>query len=72
MLKARAIDTKTEAKRIVQRYGLGGMLSSALKGLLLYRRNPHYRQFVKRVTEEAIQPENLEEYFGCGVYVGKK
>jgi SAM-dependent methyltransferase len=66
------IDTKTEAKAIVQRYGLGGMLSSALKGLRLYRRNPNYRQFVKRIKEEGIQPDNLEEYFGYGIYSGRK
>jgi SAM-dependent methyltransferase len=66
------IDTRTEAKGIVRRYGYGGMMRSMLKGLRLYIRNPNYRQFLKRVKEEGIKPDNLEEYFGYGIYVGKK
>ena len=40
--------------------------------LLLYARNPAYRRFVKEVRKEGVTPENLEEYFGYGLYVGRK
>ena len=59
----KSINTKNEAKGIMQRYGFSDMLSSALKGIRLYRRNPNHREFVKRFKEEGLQPENLEEYF---------
>lgn len=67
-----AIDTKTEAKGILQRYGLGGILGSMWRGLRMYMRNPSYRQFVKGVNTRGITPPNLEEYFGYGIYVGRK
>lgn len=67
-----AIDTQTEAKGILQRYGAGGMLRILLRTLRLYLRNPNYRKFVKRINQEGIQPDSLEEYFGYGIYVGKK
>jgi len=38
----------------------------------LYARNPAYRTFVRAVREEGVTPENLDEYFGYGVYVGRK
>lgn len=66
------VDVQTETKGIIQRYGYGGMLRIMLRTLRMYLRNPNYRQFVKRVREEGIQPDNLEEYFGYGIYVGKK
>ncbi|MBI5029764.1 MAG: hypothetical protein HZB51_04500 [Chloroflexi bacterium] len=34
--------------------------------------NPAYRKFVKEVRENEITPANLEEYFGYGLYVGRK
>jgi hypothetical protein len=40
--------------------------------LLLYLRNPAYRRFVKDVGETGVTPENLDEYFGYGLYVGRK
>jgi arsenite methyltransferase len=61
-----------EAKEIVRRYGYGGMLRSIYRGLVMYARNPAYRRFVKEVRQEGITPDNLEEYFGYGIYVGKK
>jgi hypothetical protein len=38
----------------------------------LYLRNPTYRTFVKRVRDRGITPKNLDEYFGYGLYVGRK
>jgi hypothetical protein len=41
--------------------------------LSLYARNPAYLEFVKEVREKGgIKPENLEEYFGYGLYVARK
>jgi arsenite methyltransferase len=61
-----------EAKEIVSRYGYGGILRFIFRWLSLYARNPDYRRFVKQVRNEGIKPDNLEEYFGYGIYVGRK
>jgi hypothetical protein len=66
------IDTRDETKGILRRYGWGGMLRSLWRGLLLYLRNPTYRRFVKGVQEGGITPENFDQYFGYGLYVGRK
>lgn len=66
------VDTQIEAKGIVQRYGYGGIIGILGRTLRLYLRNPNYRQFVKRVRDQGITPENIEEYFGYGFYVGRK
>jgi len=66
------IDTKDEAKGILHRYGWGGMLRVMWRMLLLYARNPAYRSFVRRTREGGIIPENLQEYFGYGLFVGQK
>jgi arsenite methyltransferase len=66
------INTKDEAKGILQRYGLGGMLRVWWRMLLLYARSPAYRRFVNGVRQSGVVPENLEEYFGYGLFVGRK
>jgi len=66
------ISAKDEAKGILRRYGLGGMLRVWWRTLLLYARSPAYRRFVKEVRQGGVLPENLEEYFGYGLYVGQK
>jgi arsenite methyltransferase len=66
------IKTRAEARGILQRYGLGGMLRVWWRTLLLYARSPAYRRFVKKVRESGIPPQNLDEYFGYGIYVGRK
>ena len=66
------INVQDEAKGILRRYGHGGMLRILCRTLSLYVRNPDYRKFVKEVREGGITPENLDEYFGYGVYVGRK
>ena len=66
------IDTRNEAKGLARRYGYGGMLRSMVRAISMYARNPAYRRFVKEVRNGGITPENLEEYFGYGIYVGKK
>ena len=66
------IQTQEEAREILRRYGWGGMFRVMMRMLSLYARNPAYRNFVKGVKEEGITPENLDDYFGYGVYVGRK
>jgi arsenite methyltransferase len=66
------IDTQSETRGILQRYGCRGILRSLWRALSLYTKNPAYRRFVKGVREGGITPENLYEYFGYGLYVGRK
>lgn len=66
------INVQDEAKGVYHRYGLGGMLRSMVRGVSLFPRNPAYRKFVKDVRQDGIAPDNLNEYFGYGIYVGRK
>jgi len=66
------INARDEAGGIVQRYGCLGMLRVSWRMLRLYARNPAYRGFVKRVRQGGVVPGNLQEYFGYGLYVGRK
>lgn len=66
------INTPNEVRGILQRYGCRGMLGVFCRILSLYARNPAYRRFVKEVREGGLTPENLDEYFGYGLYVGRK
>ena len=72
IVEVSGINTREEAKGLVRRYGYGGMLRSMVRIISLYTRNPAYRRFVKEVRNEGVIPDNLEEYFGLGMYVGKK
>jgi ubiquinone/menaquinone biosynthesis C-methylase UbiE len=66
------VDVRKETKGIFQRYGCRGMLGVYLRMLRMYARNPAYRSFLKQVRQVGIAPENLDEYFGYGLYVGRK
>ncbi len=66
------VDAKKEAGLLVRRYGYRGMIGTGLRALALYARNPAYRRFVKSVREGGVMPERLDEYFGYGLYVGRK
>jgi arsenite methyltransferase len=72
VVKTYDIDTQDEAKGIVRRYGLGAWLRIMGRMTLLYARSPAYRRFVKGVRETGVLPENLQEYFGYGLFVGRK
>jgi hypothetical protein len=72
VMEVSEISTKEETKGLVQRYGYGGILKIVVRGLYMYTRSPDYRRFVKDVSSGGITPENLTEYFGYGLYVGKK
>ncbi len=66
------IDIKTESKGILKRYGFWGLLGVLWRMLSLYLKTPAYRKFVKEVQKDGITPKNLDEYFGYGLYVGRK
>ena len=66
------IKTRNEAKNVIRRYGLLEILSIWYRALRLYIRNPAYRSFLKKVKEVGPAPENLDECFGYGIYVGRK
>jgi arsenite methyltransferase len=71
-VKTFQINVQDESKGILQRYGFGGMLGVFWRMLRLYLRNPAYRSFVKVVGQGGIMPKGLGEYFGYGLYVGRK
>lgn len=66
------IETRQEAKGILARYGTGGLVRILWRTFRLYLRNPNYRKFVKEVNQGGIVPENIEEFFGYGIFVGTK
>ncbi len=66
------VDVVGETKGILQRYGLRHILRTQGRALKLYMENPHYRAFLKSVKDQGLTPDNLNEYFGYGIYVGKK
>ncbi|MBN2047981.1 MAG: hypothetical protein JW750_09075, partial [Anaerolineaceae bacterium] len=70
--EAHSIDTKEEARGMLARYGLGGILRVLGRTLRLYLRSADYRQFVSSVHEDGILPDEVNDYFGYGLYVGRK
>ena len=66
------VDAQQEAKLLLKRYGLGNILGTMLRALRLYLRNPTYRDFLKRVRQVGVVPDNISDYFGYGMYVGRK
>jgi arsenite methyltransferase len=71
-VKTYSVNTTDETKGIVRRYGFWGMLGITGRMLLLYAKSPAYRNFVKGVRKTGVIPENLEEYFGYGLFIGRK
>ena len=72
VVKTYEVNVQDESKGILRRYGWGGMLGVLFRMLFLYARSPAYRKFVKEVQKDGITPENLNEYFGYGLYIGRK
>ena len=66
------IDLKREARGVMRRYGFGGMIRVMYRMLSLYRKSAKYRDFLRKVKKEGLAPHNLNEYFGYGMYVGRK
>jgi len=70
--KTYKISTKEETSGIMARYGMRRMIRILSRTFVLYLRNPRYRKFVKEISSSGIAPENLDEYFGYGIFVGRK
>ncbi len=68
----RPVDVRNEARGMMGRYGCAGMLGIWRRMLGLYLRNPAYRRFLKSLRQQGLTPENIDEYFGYGLYVAKK
>lgn len=66
------INAAQEARGLAERYGKGGMLRIFGRMLKLYLRSPDYRAFVKSTRQGGVLPANLSEYFGYGIFVGRK
>lgn len=66
------MNLKDETRGVIQRYGKGGMLRIIFRMISLYWRSPEYRNFISRIKKEGVAPEHLNEYFGYGIYVGRK
>lgn len=72
IVKTYPVKIKEESRGILQRYGFMGMLGIMGRMLRLYAKSPAYREFVKSVSQGGVVPPNLEEYFGYGLFVGRK
>jgi hypothetical protein len=72
VVKTYEVNVQDKSRGIMRRYGLGGTLGVLGRMLFLYARSPAYRKFVKEVQKDGITPKNLDEYFGYGLFVGRK
>lgn len=66
------IHVASEARAILQRYGLGEMLGVMSRTLRLYSRSSQYREFVREIRQGDTIPKNLGTYLGYGLFVGRK
>ena len=72
LVSVRPVDVRNEARGMMGRYGCAGMLGVWRRMLGLYLRSPAYRGFLKSLRQQGLTPENIDEYFGYGIYVGQK
>ena len=68
-VETHALDVKREAIETIQRYGLGHILRAWGRGLRMYLTKPETRGLLSTAAEI---PKNLFEYFGYGIYAGRK
>jgi len=66
------IQVQDESKMIISRYGFGELLRILGRTLRLYLKSKDYRNFVREVQQGGITPDHLEDYFGYGLFIGKK
>jgi ubiquinone/menaquinone biosynthesis C-methylase UbiE len=72
VVQTEAVDVRDEARGILQRYGCLGMVRIYWRMLGLYIKNPAYRSFLKRVRQTGVIPKDITDYFGYGLYAGRK
>ncbi len=70
--RAYPLEPRREARGLLRRYGLGGMLGVTARALRLYLRDPAYRSFVRDSRAAGVLPENLSDYLGYGLFVARK
>ena len=70
--QVRTVNPANEVQGLAQRYGRGGMVRNMLRAAALYLRSADYRAFVKSVRQGGVIPKDLTDYFGYGVFVGRK
>ena len=68
----RQVDLRDSALNLVRRYGVGEFLSIMGRIIKMLATDPDYRAFAKRVKQQGILPKSAREYFGFGIYVGRK
>ncbi len=66
------VDLRDESRGLLKRYGCGGMLGIIGRMFALYLKNPAYRGFVKSTQQDGVVPDAINQYFGYGLFVGKK
>lgn len=67
--RAYELDIRGETANVIKRYGLGQMLRVWARSLTMSIRNPAYRAMIGAAGSA---PRNVTEYYGYGVYVGRK
>ncbi len=72
IVRVYTIDARSEFRHVIDRYGLRGLLGTWNRTLSLYIGRPEYRRFLKEIKATGVIPKNLFEYFGYGIYVGRK
>jgi arsenite methyltransferase len=70
--KVYTTDTRSSGRQILKQYGLGSILGAWGRALGLYIRDPGYRSFLKELKNSGRIPDQLYDYFGYGLYVGRK
>jgi len=65
-------NARSEFSNVIDRYGLRGLLGTWYRTLSLNIGSPEYRRFLKEIKAKGVIPKNLFEYFGYGLYVGRK
>ncbi len=70
--KTYPISVSSGFKDLFGRYGLWEMLKVYGRIFSLYRRSSAYREFLGKVKETGGMPEGTTDYFGYGIYVGRK
>jgi len=68
--KVYPLDVKKQAAETVKRYGVGGITRAMFRSLKMNVMYPEVRAILKEGT--STYPENMSDYFGYGLYVGRK
>jgi SAM-dependent methyltransferase len=72
VVKTDDIEAAGEARSMMQRYGLRGMLGIWWRMLGLVIGSPAYRRFLKALRQQGLGPSGLDDYLGYGLFVGRK